>query len=212
MILSNFIIFGNWTDQGIKTVSELPERVIQGRKMIENAGGKMQFFTTMGKYDFVLLVEIPKDEDMAAILLCVGSMGNIRTTTMKAWTEAEAAKLLTGTAHLDSNPNPSQGRFVWRSTENSRHWRIAFRQLRLDSLLGSMPFDLIFLHLPISWGASDTSDFGVANPNTNHHPRNIGVAVGRIETDTKTAVTVEIVGLYEKRQRLRTFQNKNNLL
>jgi uncharacterized protein with GYD domain len=32
---------------------------------------------------------------MAAIALCTGSMGNIRTTTMKAWTEAETTKLLT---------------------------------------------------------------------------------------------------------------------
>ena len=62
--------------------------------MIEKAGGKMQFFTTMGKYDFVLVVDIPKDEDMAAILLCLGSMGNFRSTTMKAWNEAEAIKML----------------------------------------------------------------------------------------------------------------------
>ena len=62
--------------------------------MIENAGGKMQFFATMGKYDFVLLVEIPKDDDMAAIALCVGSMGNIRTITMKAWSEAETINLV----------------------------------------------------------------------------------------------------------------------
>ena len=94
-ILSNFIVLGNWTEQGIKNVTEVPQRVNTTRKMIEKAGGKMQFFTTMGKYDFVLLVEIPKDEDMAAILLCLGSMGNIRTTTMKAWTEDEATKLLT---------------------------------------------------------------------------------------------------------------------
>jgi uncharacterized protein with GYD domain len=95
IILSNFIVLGNWTEQGIKNISEAPERVKASRKMVENAGGKMQFFTTMGKYDFVLLVEIPKDEDMAAILLCVGSMGNIRTVTMKAWTEEEATKMLT---------------------------------------------------------------------------------------------------------------------
>ncbi len=94
-VLSNFIVLGNWTEQGIKNVAESPERVKAARKMVEKAGGKMQFFTTMGKYDFVLLVEIPKDEDMAAILLCTGSMGNVRTTTMKAWTEAEATKLLT---------------------------------------------------------------------------------------------------------------------
>lgn len=93
--MSNFIVLGNWTEQGIKNIVELPERLNQSRKMIEKAGGKMQFFTTMGKYDFVLLVEIPKDEDMAAIALCTASIGNIRTMTMKAWTEAEATKLLT---------------------------------------------------------------------------------------------------------------------
>jgi uncharacterized protein with GYD domain len=42
-----------------------------------------------------MIVDIPKDEDMAAILLCIGSMGNIRTKTMKAWTEEEGAKILT---------------------------------------------------------------------------------------------------------------------
>jgi len=93
-ILSNFVVLGNWTEQGIKNVKDVPERVVNARKMVEKAGGKMQFFTTMGKYDFVLVVEIPKDEDMAAILLCQGSMGNIRTITMKAWTETEAAKML----------------------------------------------------------------------------------------------------------------------
>jgi uncharacterized protein with GYD domain len=49
----------------------------------------------MGKYDFVSIIEVPRDEDVMAILLCIGSMGNVRTTTMKAWTEAEAAKITT---------------------------------------------------------------------------------------------------------------------
>ena len=94
-ILSSFIVFGNWTEQGIKKVSEAPKRIEETRGMIEKAGGKMQLFYTAGKYDFVMIVEIPKDDDLMAILLCIGSMGNIRTTTMKAWTEAEGAKILT---------------------------------------------------------------------------------------------------------------------
>jgi uncharacterized protein with GYD domain len=94
-ILSNFVVFGNWTEQGIKKVSEAPARIKETRSMIEKAGGKMQLFYTAGKYDFVMIVEIPKDDDLMAILLCIGSMGNIRTTTMKAWTEAESAKILT---------------------------------------------------------------------------------------------------------------------
>ena len=56
--------------------------------MIEKAGGKMQLFYTAGKYDFVMTVEIPKDDDLMATLLCTCSMGNTRTVTMKAWTEA----------------------------------------------------------------------------------------------------------------------------
>jgi uncharacterized protein with GYD domain len=93
--LSSFVVFGNWTEQGIKKVSDAPERIKETRRMIEKAGGKMQLFYTAGKYDFVMIVEIPKGDDLMAILLCIGSMGNIRTTTMKAWTEAEGAKILT---------------------------------------------------------------------------------------------------------------------
>jgi len=92
--LSNFIVFGHWTEQGIKKVKDAPERIKTTHSMIEKAGGKMQLFYTAGKYDFVMIVEIPKDEDLMAILLCIGSMGNIRTTTMRAWTEAEGAKIL----------------------------------------------------------------------------------------------------------------------
>lgn len=93
-VLSSFVIFGNWTEQGIKKVSDAPARIKETRGMIEKAGGRMQLFYTAGKYDFVMIVEIPKDDDLMAILLCIGSMGNIRTTAMKAWTEAEGAKIL----------------------------------------------------------------------------------------------------------------------
>jgi len=95
IVLSSFVVLGNWTEQGIRKVSEAPKRIKETRGMIEKAGGKMQLFYTAGKYDFVMIVEIPKDDDLMAILLCIGSMGNIRTTTMKAWTEAEGAKILT---------------------------------------------------------------------------------------------------------------------
>jgi uncharacterized protein with GYD domain len=62
--------------------------------MVEKAGGKMQLYYTLGEYDWVMVVEVPSDDAMAAILLCLGSMGNVRTRTLKAWTEEEGAKLL----------------------------------------------------------------------------------------------------------------------
>jgi uncharacterized protein with GYD domain len=94
-VLPSFVVLGNWTDQGIRNVQEAPERIKATRSMVEKAGGKMQLFYTLGKYDFVMIVEVPNDDAVMAILLCLGSMGNVRTTTLKAWTESEGAKILT---------------------------------------------------------------------------------------------------------------------
>lgn len=93
-VLPSFVVLGNWTEQGIKNVQVAPDRIKTTRNMVEKAKGKMQLFYTLGKYDFVMIVEVPSDEAIMAILLCLGSMGNVRTTTMKAWTESEGAKIL----------------------------------------------------------------------------------------------------------------------
>ena len=90
-----FVVLGNWTDQGLRNVEEAPKRIETTRGMVEKAGGKMQLFYTLGNYDFAMIVEVPNDDDIMAILLCLGNMGNVRTSTMKAWTESEGAKILT---------------------------------------------------------------------------------------------------------------------
>jgi uncharacterized protein with GYD domain len=90
-----FVVLGNLTAQGIQKITEAPKRDKAVHDMVNKAGGKMQVFYTLGKYDFISIIEVPEDEDIMAILLRIGSMGNVRTTTMKAWTEAEAAKIIT---------------------------------------------------------------------------------------------------------------------
>jgi uncharacterized protein with GYD domain len=92
--MPHFVILGNWTDQGIRNIQDAPERAKKAHSMFEKAGGKMQVFYTLGEYDFISVVEVPSDEDLMKVLLCLGSMGNIRTKTMKAWTEAEVSKTL----------------------------------------------------------------------------------------------------------------------
>ena len=98
-MLSIFVILGNWTAQGIKNIKDAPKRASLVHDMVNKAGGKMQVYYTLGKYDFVAIIEVPKDEDAVAILLCIGSMGNVRTRTMKAWTELDAMKVI-------STPHP----------------------------------------------------------------------------------------------------------
>lgn len=64
------------------------------RSMVEKANGKMQLYFTLGQYDFVMIVEVPNDETILELLRSLGSMGNVRTATMKAWTESESATVL----------------------------------------------------------------------------------------------------------------------
>lgn len=94
-VLASFIVLGNWTEQGIKDISEAPNRIKTTHSMVEKVGGKMQLFYTLGEYDFAMTVEVPNDDSMLTVLACLGSMGNVRTKTLKAWTETEAAKILT---------------------------------------------------------------------------------------------------------------------
>lgn len=92
--MSNFIVLGNWTERGITNIQEAPNRIKTTHDMVEKAGGKMQLYYTLGEYDFVMVVEVPTDEAIVRVLASLGRMGNVRTRTLKAWTEAEGAKIL----------------------------------------------------------------------------------------------------------------------
>jgi len=83
----------SWTEQGIKNVKETTKRAEAARSMAEKLGGKLQLFYTMGEYDIVALAEMPNDEAWLRFALTIASLGNVRSKTLKAWTEAEIAKI-----------------------------------------------------------------------------------------------------------------------
>ena len=89
-----YIVLGNFTEQGIKNLKDLAKRDENARRAIEQAKGKVQLYYTLGEYDFVAVIDMPNDESMMKFLLQVGSLGNVRTKTLKAWTESETARLL----------------------------------------------------------------------------------------------------------------------
>jgi len=92
--MTRHVILGNWTEQGIRNVKDSPKRVENARAMFEKAGGKLDIWYTMGKYDFVALAETPNDETYMQLALQLGSLGNVRTTSLKAWTAAEGLKVI----------------------------------------------------------------------------------------------------------------------
>lgn len=88
--MGTYISMIRYTDQGIRTIKDSPKRLDAAKKVFQAAGGELkQFYLAMGTYDIVFLSEAPDDETVARIMLALGSLGNIRTETMRVFTEDE---------------------------------------------------------------------------------------------------------------------------
>ena len=93
--MATYIVLMKMTDQGIKDVKNAPQRIDAAAKAVEAMGGKLTgFYFTLGEYDYIAIVEGLTDEAGASFLLKLGSAGNIRTTTLKAFTKKEFAEMV----------------------------------------------------------------------------------------------------------------------
>jgi len=93
--MGHYISLIRYTAQGAAKIKESPARLDAARKAAEGAGGKFHaWYLTMGKYDAVIISEFPNDETAAKFMLATGSMGNVTTQTLKAFTEAEYRKIV----------------------------------------------------------------------------------------------------------------------
>ena len=93
--MATHIVLMKLTDQGIKDIKNAPKRIDAAAKEIEALGGKMTgFYFTMGEYDYVAVAEGLSDEAGASFLLKLGSAGNVRTKTLKAFTKQELAEIV----------------------------------------------------------------------------------------------------------------------
>ena len=93
--METYISFMKLTEQGIKDIKSFPQRFESGAKAVEAAGGKITgFYALMGEYDYVVITEAPNAEAAMAVLLALGAGGNVRTTTQRAFTREQFAKIV----------------------------------------------------------------------------------------------------------------------
>ena len=93
--MATYVLLMKLTDQGIKEIKNAPQRIEAATKGLETMGGKLiSFYTVMGEYDYVAVGEAPSDEVALAFLLGLGSAGNVRTTTLKAFTKEQLAAIV----------------------------------------------------------------------------------------------------------------------
>jgi len=84
-----------FTEQGVRSVKDTIKRAAAATAEAEKMGIKVtDSFWTMGSYDVILVLDAPDDETMSAFSLKVGSLGNVKTNTMRAFRREEMEKIL----------------------------------------------------------------------------------------------------------------------
>ena len=93
--MPTYLALLNWTQQGISKIKDSPKRLDAGRKAFKKAGLEMKdVYLTMGRYDLVCVIEAPDDAALAKGILTLGKDGNVRTETLKAFSEDDYRKII----------------------------------------------------------------------------------------------------------------------
>jgi len=93
--MPTYIVLGQFTEQGIRNVKDTTQRADAFKEMAKKAGATVkEVYWTLGPYDIATIVDAPDDVSATALFLSVGSLGNVKTQTLRAFTADEMAKVL----------------------------------------------------------------------------------------------------------------------
>ena len=93
--MATFITTLQFTEQGIKAVRDTCDQAEALMAAAEKMGVKVTgLYWTLGAFDGVIILEAPDEATATAALLHLGSLGNLRTQTARAFDPAEMRKIL----------------------------------------------------------------------------------------------------------------------
>ncbi len=93
--MATYITLIRFTQQGIQNVKDSPARLDKVKVAFRAAGAELKaFYSVTGSYDGVVISEAPDDETVTKLALSLGSQGNVRTETLRAFTEDEYRKII----------------------------------------------------------------------------------------------------------------------
>ena len=93
--MASYIALLNFTDQGIRNIKDTTQRAEAAQKLAQQCGVTMKSVQwTLGAYDVILQLEAPDDQSVTAFELAVGSQGNVRSQTLRAFSRDEVNAIL----------------------------------------------------------------------------------------------------------------------
>src|ERR1700687_5686019 len=94
-VMALYIVLANFTEQGIRNVKDSPKRAEAFKSMAKKCGATVKdLFWTLGQYDIVAVLDAPDDISITALGLSTGALGNVRTQTLRAFTQADIKNIL----------------------------------------------------------------------------------------------------------------------
>jgi uncharacterized protein with GYD domain len=83
--MPTYIMLANLTSEGVQTVKNNPQRIHEVNREIEQLGAKVEAqWATLGRFDFVNIVQAPDEQTMAHVSLELGSRGTVQYETLTA--------------------------------------------------------------------------------------------------------------------------------
>jgi uncharacterized protein with GYD domain len=93
--MPTYIILFNFTQQRITNIKDMPKGVDAFKQDVQKVGGQLKgFYMVTGEYDTIAIIEVPGDEAIAKLALATAALGNVRTKTLRAFTEDEYRKII----------------------------------------------------------------------------------------------------------------------
>ena len=93
--MAQYVVLANFTDQGLRAIKDTTKRAKAFRQLARDMGVTVKdIYWTLGRYDVILTMEAGQDEAVAALMLHVGSLGNLTSQTLRAFSEPEVESLL----------------------------------------------------------------------------------------------------------------------
>jgi uncharacterized protein with GYD domain len=93
--VAHYVSLMRWTTPGRLGLPAWRDRVEEGERMIEEAGGKLVgVWVTLGQYDVVEVFEAPTDEVALEIITRLQNSGAEQTETLRAFTRDEAEAII----------------------------------------------------------------------------------------------------------------------
>jgi uncharacterized protein with GYD domain len=93
--MPHYISLMRWTSQGLAGLPGWRERVEEGERIINDAGGRLEgVYVTLGRYDVVEIFEAPDDEVAIEIIMKLNQFAAEHTETLRAFTREEAESII----------------------------------------------------------------------------------------------------------------------